>query len=276
MDNRFTGLALAARSLALGPVARLGAQRITLRSVFTTTQHAFTIFGVTAIVVLAVLYMRPDLAHAFSKSLSDEPAVPAAVAVVTAPKLHELMEAPVALNSAPTPAAAAAILTPAEEKALLGTRKQQEWVTSWLSKRYRVANDATNMLVSTAYMTAREIKLDPLLILAVMAIESRLNPFAESPVGAQGLMQLMPPTARRFGVTDSYDAAQNIRGGVQYLSWLLKRFNGNLTLAAAGYNAGEGAVDRHGGVPPYSETQYYVKRVALLADRYRGATASTQ
>ncbi len=118
---------------------------------------------------------------------------------------------------------------------------------------------------------AREFGVEEAIVRAVIHAESAYNPTAVSRAGAQGLMQLMPPTARRFGVTDSYDAAQNIRGGVQYLSWLLKRFNGNLTLAAAGYNAGEGAVDRHGGVPPYSETQYYVKRVALLADRYRGA-----
>lgn len=123
---------------------------------------------------------------------------------------------------------------------------------------------------------AREFGVEEAIVRAVIHAESAYNPTAVSRAGAQGLMQLMPPTARRFGVTDSYDAAQNIRGGVQYLSWLLKRFNGNLTLAAAGYNAGEGAVDRHGGVPPYSETQYYVKRVALLADRYRGAQASTQ
>jgi soluble lytic murein transglycosylase-like protein len=123
---------------------------------------------------------------------------------------------------------------------------------------------------------AREFGVEEAVVRAIIHAESAYNPTALSRAGAQGLMQLMPPTARRFGVTDSYDAAQNIRGGVQYLSWLLKRFNGNLTLAAAGYNAGEGAVDRHGGVPPYSETQYYVKRVALLADRYRGVTASTQ
>ena len=79
----------------------------------------------------------------------------------------------------------------------------------------------------------------------------------------------MPGTARRFGVMDAFNAGQNIRGGVQYLAWLLKRFNGNLSLAAAGYNAGEGAVDKYGGVPPYSETQRYVQRVAVLAERYR-------
>jgi len=136
-------------------------------------------------------------------------------------------------------------------------------------------------LNTTAFQTeiaaaAREFGVEEAVVRAIIHAESAYNPTALSRAGAQGLMQLMPPTARRFGVTDSYDAAQNIRGGVQYLSWLLKRFNGNLTLAAAGYNAGEGAVDRHGGVPPYSETQYYVKRVAQLAERYRGAQATTQ
>ncbi len=122
---------------------------------------------------------------------------------------------------------------------------------------------------------AREFGVEEAVVRAVIHAESAFNPTALSRAGAQGLMQLMPATARRFGVTDSYDANQNIRGGVQYLSWLLRRFNGNLTLAAAGYNAGEGAVDRHGGVPPYSETQYYVQRVAQLAERYRGERTSS-
>ncbi|HCV96672.1 MAG TPA: soluble lytic murein transglycosylase [Stenotrophomonas sp.] len=134
----------------------------------------------------------------------------------------------------------------------------------------------TTAFQSEITAAAREFGVEEAVVRAIIHAESAYNPTALSRAGAQGLMQLMPPTARRFGVTDSYDAAQNIRGGVQYLSWLLKRFNGNLTLAAAGYNAGEGAVDRHGGVPPYSETQYYVKRVAQLAERYRGAQATTQ
>lgn len=121
---------------------------------------------------------------------------------------------------------------------------------------------------------AREFGVEEAIVRAIIHAESSYNPTALSRAGAQGLMQLMPATARRFGVTDSYDAGQNIRGGVQYLSWLLKRFNGNLTLAAAGYNAGEGAVDRHGGVPPYSETQRYVQRVGVLAERYRGVLAA--
>ncbi len=122
---------------------------------------------------------------------------------------------------------------------------------------------------------AREFGVEEAVVRAIIHAESAFNPTALSRAGAQGLMQLMPATARRFGVTDSYDANQNIRGGVQYLSWLLRRFNGNLTLAAAGYNAGEGAVDRHGGVPPYSETRYYVQRVAQLAERYRGEKTSS-
>lgn len=137
----------------------------------------------------------------------------------------------------------------------------------------RLNMQAYNTEIASA---AREFGVEEAVVRAIIHAESAFNPTALSRAGAQGLMQLMPATARRFGVTDSYDAGQNIRGGVQYLSWLLKRFNGNLTLAAAGYNAGEGAVDRHGGVPPYSETQYYVRRVAQLADRYRGELATRQ
>ena len=138
---------------------------------------------------------------------------------------------------------------------------------------------ATVRLNTAAYQAeiaaaAREFGVEEAVVRAVIHAESAFNPSALSHAGAQGLMQLMPATARRFGVADSYDASQNIRGGVQYLAWLLKRFNGDLTLAAAGYNAGEGAVDRYRGVPPYSETQRYVQRVGMLAERYRGVTAA--
>ena len=129
----------------------------------------------------------------------------------------------------------------------------------------------TTAFQSEITSAAREFGVDEAVVRAIIHAESAYNPTALSRAGAQGLMQLMPPTAARFGVSDSYDAGQNIRGGVQYLAWLLKRFNGDLTLAAAGYNAGEGAVDRHRGVPPYSETQYYVRRVGQLAERYRNA-----
>lgn len=119
---------------------------------------------------------------------------------------------------------------------------------------------------------ARQHGVEEAIVRAIIHAESAYNPNAMSRVGAQGLMQLMPGTARRFGVGNAFDAGQNIQGGVQYLAWLLKRFNGDLTLAAAGYNAGEGAVDKYKGVPPYAETQRYVQRVAVLAQRYRAAT----
>ncbi|HET6435609.1 MAG TPA: lytic transglycosylase domain-containing protein [Xanthomonadaceae bacterium] len=138
-------------------------------------------------------------------------------------------------------------------------------------RHLRLNTDAYRAEIARA---AKEYGVDEAVVRAIIHAESSFNPNALSRVGAQGLMQLMPATARRFGVTDAFDASQNIRGGVQYLAWLLKRFNGDLTLAAAGYNAGEGAVDRYGGVPPYSETQRYVQRVGVLAERYRGTLAA--
>jgi hypothetical protein len=109
---------------------------------------------------------------------------------------------------------------------------------------------------------AREHGLDPDLVLAVIAVESAFNARAVSPKNAQGLMQLIPATAKRFGVDDPFNPAENVRGGVSYLRWLSDRFAGNTSLALAGYNAGEGAVQNHGGIPPYAETQHYVQKVA--------------
>jgi hypothetical protein len=108
---------------------------------------------------------------------------------------------------------------------------------------------------------APRYRLDPNLVLAVVEAESNFNPQARSPKNAQGLMQLIPETAQRFGVEDVWDPEQNLRGGMAYLRWLLDYFEGDVKLALAGYNAGEKAVERHGGVPPYAETQSYVKRI---------------
>ena len=103
--------------------------------------------------------------------------------------------------------------------------------------------------------------VSPALVLAVISVESGGRTDAVSGAGAQGLMQLIPATAERFGVADSMQAGQNIKGGVAYLDWLMKEFRGDAVLALAGYNAGENAVKKHAGVPPYAETRDYVPKV---------------
>lgn len=129
----------------------------------------------------------------------------------------------------------------------------------------------TNAYAAEIKAASQAYGVEEAIVRAIIHAESAYRPHVQSHKGAQGLMQLIPATARRFGVNDSFDPAQNINGGVQYLSWLLRRYQQDLTLAAAAYNAGEGAVDRYGGVPPYKETRLYVARVGQLAERYRKA-----
>ena len=118
---------------------------------------------------------------------------------------------------------------------------------------------------------SQRIAIDEALIRAVIHAESAFNPTAKSSKGALGLMQLMPETARQLGVTQRNDPRQNLSGGTRYLKEQLERFEGDETLALAAYNAGPGAVTRFEGVPPYLETQRYIKRVSLLKRRYQSA-----
>ncbi len=113
-------------------------------------------------------------------------------------------------------------------------------------------------------------RVSPALVLSVIGIESSGRVNAVSPAGARGLMQLMPATATRFGVTDTSDPVQNIRGGVAYLNWLMEEFGGDPVMVLAGYNAGEGAVRKYLGVPPYSETRAYVPKVLAAWTVARG------
>ncbi|MCU0763469.1 MAG: transglycosylase SLT domain-containing protein, partial [Hydrogenophaga sp.] len=114
---------------------------------------------------------------------------------------------------------------------------------------------------------APQYGIHPGLAFAVIRAESNFNPLAQSDKNAQGLMQLIPETAARFQVRKPFDPEQNIRGGLAYLRWLLAYFEGNVTLAVAAYNAGEGTVDRYRGVPPYPETRGYVRRIQEVFDQ---------
>lgn len=129
-------------------------------------------------------------------------------------------------------------------------------------------------LNKTAYAShinsaAQRYNVEPALVRAVIHAESAFNPKARSKAGAQGLMQLMPMTAKELGVQNSFNPKQNINGGVKYLAQLLKQFNGSIHLATAAYNAGPGAVKKYNGIPPYEETEVYVERVSILHKRYK-------
>jgi len=128
--------------------------------------------------------------------------------------------------------------------------------------------DDREALVALARAIAADHGLAPELVLAVVTVESGFRPEAVSPKGAQGLMQLMPSTAAALGVEDAFDPEANLSGGVRHLRDLLQRYQGDLPRALAAYNAGEGAVERHRGIPPYAETRAYVREVLRL---YRGA-----
>jgi hypothetical protein len=134
------------------------------------------------------------------------------------------------------------------------------WKDAWLAERVAIPSLFDGLIEETA----RQHAVDPRLVKSVMLVESGFNPAAVSPKGARGLMQLMPATAEAYGVRDIHDPAENITGGTRYLSYLLGLFGGNLEKSLAAYNAGETAVGRYGGIPPYRETRLYVHK-ALTA-----------
>lgn len=149
-------------------------------------------------------------------------------------------------------------LPPCMTPPVLQTEADDPLPQTWLSSEKR------QKIVDLARELAPKFDVDARLVLAVIAAESAFDTTAVSPKNAQGLMQLIPETAERFQVKKILDPSQNMRGGIAYLRWLLAYFQGDVRLALAGYNAGEGAVDRYKGVPPYSETRQYVERVTKL------------
>lgn len=136
--------------------------------------------------------------------------------------------------------------------------RQSDW--NWLAKQRDRSSDYDAIIAKYS----RRFSVDPVLVKAVIQVESNFNPAVVSSKGARGLMQLMPATAKRFGVANIHDPEENIRGGVAYLAYLQKFFSGDLQRVLAGYNAGENAVTRYGGIPPYAETQLYVKKALTV------------
>jgi hypothetical protein len=223
MLNRFTWAMLnLARQKVNRSTAWAAFARDTINGFITTAHHTVMILGVSAICALALMFVKPDMADQL-KALSPFTTVSSADPGFTAPPLTNLMDVPGAPISR-LPSADMSKLN-VIDNIPANTTHQQQSVTNWLSKRYRVAGDATNMLVSAAYLTAREIQLDPLLILAVMAIESGLNPFAESAVGAQGLMQVMSKIHHeKFQELGGIKAALNPVANIKVGSLILKDY----------------------------------------------------
>lgn len=219
--------------------------RDTVSGFVTTAHHTLMVLGIIAIGALCTMFVKPDIADQL-KRLSPFASANASEPTGNTPPLTTAwdMPAPSFAPSQPHTLSAAPVVATAEDT--IGNPRQQQWVTNWLSKRYRVAADATNMLVTAAYMTAKETKLDPLLILSVMAIESGFNPFAESPVGAQGLMQVMSKVHRdKFedhgGMQAALNPVANIRVGALILKDYVAR--GGSIEAGLKLYVGAGALD---------------------------------
>lgn len=151
---------------------------------------------------------------------------------------------------------------PTQGLTLLSLKQKRARPTPWA--KLRIGQDMRDMISTTAY----RFDLEPALMHAVVRAESGFNPRAVSRAGARGLMQLMPATAIEVGVRDVFHPQENLEGGASYLRGLLDRYSGDVHLALAAYNAGPGAVDSYGGVPPYAETQEYLRRVFRFRQEY--------
>lgn len=238
--------------------------RDTVSGLITTAHHTLMVLGIIAIAALGIMFVKPEVTD-YLKELS--PFAEMEVEEEETPALSNLMDTPGQSFKQENTSLNTQAALRSEEIKLAGDARQQQWVTSWLAKRYRVATDATDMLVSAAYLTAKEIKLDPLLILSVMAIESGFNPFAESPVGAQGLMQVMSKVHRdKFedhgGVKAALNPVANIKVGSLILKDYVKR--GGSVEAGLKLYVGAGAFDSDAGYGAKVLAEYRrLKEVAM-------------
>lgn len=226
-------------------MARLIASK-TKVSTLTTVLHMTSGIGLLALLVLASMFVNPGLADKF-RALSPFAADTASNTEGKAaePDLSSLMATPQFIaNVSDESEAHVETAVNNSYKNLLGNQRQQQLVTNWLAKRYRVADEAINMLVSATYLTAKETKLDPLLILSVIAIESRFNPFSESPVGAQGLMQVMSKVHHdKFAELGGIKAALNPVANIKVGAMILKEYVASTGSIEAGLKRYVGAAD---------------------------------
>ncbi|HZW19787.1 lytic transglycosylase domain-containing protein [Noviherbaspirillum sp.] len=238
--------------------------RDTVSGFITTAHHALMVLGIIAIAALGIMFVKPEVTDHL-KALS--PFAQAETEEMEVPPVASLMDMPTQsiVRQEAEDKAVAAVQT--DDKTQAASSRQQQWVTAWLAKRYRVATDATDMLVSAAYLTAKEIKLDPLLILSVMAIESRFNPFAESPVGAQGLMQVMSKVHRdKFEELGGVKAALNPIANIKVGSLILKDYvtRGGSVEAGLKLYVGAGAFESDAGYGAKVLAEYQrLKEVAM-------------
>lgn len=238
--------------------------RDTVSGFITTAHHALMVLGILAIAALGIMFVKPEVTDHL-KALS--PFAQAEAEEVDEPSSSALMDMPTQSFAQQNVSDKAETAVRTDEKTATANARQQQWVTAWLSKRYRVATDATDMLVSAAYLTAKEIKLDPLLILSVMAIESRFNPFAESPVGAQGLMQVMSKVHRdKFEELGGVKAALNPIANIKVGSLILKDYvtRGGSVEAGLKLYVGAGASESDAGYGAKVLAEYQrLKEVAM-------------
>lgn len=177
--------------------------------------------------------------------------------------------APAPAPAQPTPAAPAKPAAPAPKPAPSAQSTLARYIAKVKQLAPRISTTTATKIVTTVLQRAGWYGVDPRLVLAVIAQESRFNPRAVSPVGARGLGQLMPDTARMLGVKDSFDIVQNIDGTIRFLARLLRDFGGNVPYVLSAYNAGPGNVKRFGGIPPFAETKHYVKVITTHYARMR-------
>lgn len=210
---------------------------------------------------------RLGMLYAFGKGVPANRALAAALFSLAGNQGHaeaQKMLETINLTSSELPACVTSEALPEKPPKVIQTIPD---VPTNIERQLAVLPDNKRWIIELVETTAMWYGIDPKLVLAIIAVESNFETKAQSPKAAMGLMQLIPDTAERFNIKNAFDATQNVKGGIRYLRWLLAYYHGDIALVAAAYNAGEKAVDRYRGIPPYPETKNYVKRVMELYQR---------